>query len=206
MQPHDPTTALLALLGEVLAHPDAGTRSRLGHFTRLAAATPTAAAAAEAFCAEVRDLSLDALGEIYTRTFDVMPSCVPYLSVHLFGEESFHRARLMSGLHEALHAARVDARGELPDHLAVVLRAAPALDPDLWADLVDFVVRASLHAMSELLATTDNPYRHLLRATQILVGPPTDEDLARLAAARRAPPTSASGPCAVGPEDVAGGR
>src|SRR5581483_5650471 len=52
----------------------------------------------DAFAAEVARLDLAALQSTYTSTFDLAPSCTPYLGVHLFGDENPDRARLMVGL------------------------------------------------------------------------------------------------------------
>ncbi len=176
---------LLAQLGVALSYPDARWRSGLEALEPLAAAHGSSLDAVERFIAEQGPVDLDALAEIYTRTFDVAPSCIPYLSIHLFGEESFRRASLMSGLNESLTKAGVDLGNELPDHLAVVLRAAPALPAELWEDLLEFVMRAAVHAMVEAFTESNNPYRWLLRAVQDVVGPATEEDLERLAIARR---------------------
>ncbi|TNF37551.1 MAG: hypothetical protein EP329_02870 [Deltaproteobacteria bacterium] len=176
---------LLARLGELLTYPDDRLGSRLDAAESLAPGDHACAEALASFRAEISDATTDALGEVYTRTFDVAPVCIPYLSIHLFGEESFRRARLMTGLSESLAAAGVALDGELPDHLAVVLRAAPALTEELWEDLLEYVLRAAVHAMDAALAETPNPYRWPLRAVASLVGPATAEDLERLAAARR---------------------
>ena len=176
---------LLARLGEALDYPDGRLRPRLDALSPLTRAHGPSAAAVDGFLAELAGYELAALSEIYTRTFDVAPICVPYLSIHLFGEESFRRASLMSGLSESLAEAGVALDGELPDHLAVVLRAAPALPDEVFEDLLEFVLRAGVHAMVAALSETPNPYRWLLQAVQAVVGPASADDLERLAAARR---------------------
>ncbi|PKN57363.1 MAG: hypothetical protein CVU56_11210 [Deltaproteobacteria bacterium HGW-Deltaproteobacteria-14] len=196
---------LLAHLGEALDYPDERLRPRLDALAPLARDHGPSAAAVDGFLAALAGYEIDALSEIYTRTFDVAPICVPYLSIHLFGEESFRRASLMTGLSESLAAAGVDLHGELPDHLAVVLRAAPALPDEVFDELLEFVLRAGVHAMVAVLDETPNPYRWLLRAVQAVVGPASADDLERLAAARRESQTHRQS-AATGAGAACGGR
>lgn len=145
-----------------------------------------AAAAVDRFLERAEDLGTERLREIHGRTFDLAPSCVPYLSVHLFGEGSFQRARLMAGLAEAQMRAGFDRGPELPDHLAVVLRFAPHMDPEEWRELVRFCLIPALPAMAGGLEGrgsegSDNPYRQVLEAVELLlvatptVAPPGDD-------------------------------
>ena len=104
----------------------------------------------------------------YTATFDLAPSCSPYLGIHLFGEDSRDRSRLMVGLRTTFDSAGHDCGGELPDHLAVVLSFASHFEEEEWGDLVHLILVPALEKMDELLAKTANPYRHLLSATRSL--------------------------------------
>lgn len=141
-----------------------------------------AAAAVERFLERAEDLGAERLREIHGRTFDLAPSCVPYLSVHLFGEGSFQRARLMAGLAEAQSRAGFDRGPELPDHLAVVLRFAPHMEPEEWRELVRFCLIPALPAMARGLEEGDNPYREVLKAAELLLvatptGAPRGKDI-----------------------------
>src|SRR5512138_1986014 len=89
-----PTARLFAYPSERLA-------LDLAELERAMVPCPTAGSELHRFVCHVRDLSLPDLCELYTRTFDLTPVCAPYLSVHLFGESSFKRAQLMTGLREA---------------------------------------------------------------------------------------------------------
>lgn len=104
----------------------------------------------------------------FTSTFDLAPSCSPYLGVQLFGDDSRDRARLMVGLRTSYRTALDDLGGELPDHLAVVLSYATRFDDDEWSDLVRLVLVPALEKMDSLLAKTSNPFRHLIAATRHL--------------------------------------
>lgn len=146
----------------------------------LAAGHEAAAEALGSFERAVARLGFEELEDLYTRTFDLTPTCVPFLSVHLFGQESFRRARLMTGLEEAYQRAGFDraagaaAEGrELPDHVGVVLRAAEAFPADEWRDLVELAMAKPLARMAGALAPAGaraNPYRHLVEAVRRLLG------------------------------------
>jgi nitrate reductase assembly molybdenum cofactor insertion protein NarJ len=135
----------------------------------LEAGTAEASEALEAFERAAVRRSFDELEELYTRTFDLSPACAPFLSVHLFGQESFRRARLMTGLEEAYRKAGFDRGTELPDHVAVVLQAAEAFPEAEWAELVERVLARPLAKMKGSLDAR-NPYRHLVEAVRQVLG------------------------------------
>lgn len=176
---------LLASLGAALEYPDASFSARINALDSMSSEYEGVQNAVQEFRTAIEPYSSDERAEIYTRTFDVAPTCIPYLSIHLFGEESFHRARLMVGLRGSLLDVGADLGTELPDHFVIVLKAAPLLSDLEWDDLVTFVLRGSLHAMYQSIAKTENPFRWLLKAAQEVVGPATEEDLERLQTARR---------------------
>lgn len=176
----DPTRAAAVALGALFAFPRresfaaalARAEGRL-----LAAGADAAAEALDDFERAVARLPLEQIEELYTRTFDLSPVCVPFLSVHLFGQESFRRARLMTGLEEAYRKAgfdRSDGDGsELPDHLGVVLRAAEVFSAEEWRELVDLAMARPLACMAGALeapGARKNPYRHLVEAARRLLG------------------------------------
>ena len=101
----------VAALGVLLAYPRrerfaadlARAEGRL-----LEAGAAEASEALEAFERAAVRRTFDELEDLYTRTFDLSPVCAPFLSVHLFGQESFRRARLMTALEEAYRKAGFD--------------------------------------------------------------------------------------------------
>ncbi len=68
-------------------------------------------------------------------------------------------------------AAGTAAFHELPDHIAEVLANASAFDENEWRELEELVLLPALAKMNEILAATENPYRHLVTATQSLLPP-----------------------------------
>ena len=108
--------------------------------------------------------SADMRRERYAGTFDLSPVCVPYVSVHLFGDESFKRATLMGAFAEAYRRTGFDPGGELPDHVATILRFVPHLTDEEQQDLIACVLRPAVERMARPLFGSRNPYRHLLEA------------------------------------------
>lgn len=115
------------------------------------------------------------LEEAYTRAFDCAPVAAPYLSVYLFGAESFKRAELMSGFMGAYSKVGYNPGSELPDHIATVLRFSGHCDPEGWEEIVRWCLRGPVEKMTMLLAQTGNPYAHLLHAVDELL----DQDFPR---------------------------
>lgn len=112
----------------------------------------------EPFAHLAETTSRDSLQAIYSSTFDLAPSCSPYLGSHVFGDESPARARFMAGLR-----AKGIGSAELPDHVAELLEHANAFDADEWRDMRDLVLLPALAKMNALLPPS-NPYRHLVAA------------------------------------------
>lgn len=139
-----------------------------------------------AFATEVAQMPPGLLEETHVRTFLVAPTSAPYVGVHLFGEESFKRAHLMSQLMGRFRAAGFDPGDELADHVAVLLRFARHLDSEELSDLVRWCLAVPIAAMHESIAESRNPYRHLLAALKAAVAPDGIPETVRAAIARAA--------------------
>jgi nitrate reductase molybdenum cofactor assembly chaperone len=140
----------IAALGDVLTscdHPAAAAMAQLGDALAL--------------------LDPEEIQELHLQTFDLAPACIPYLSVHLFGEESFRRSQLMVGLHEAYERIGHETHGELPDHLGVVLDALDRLTAEEAIDLHRFALAPALLKMRTALEKTGNPYRYLIKSIEL---------------------------------------
>lgn len=158
-------THLCPSLGPLLDTPDAGFIARLDGVHAVAADVDEAAAdRLGAFRGEMAGMSGGERAELHAHTFELSPICVLYVSVHLFGEESFKRARLMTGLDEAYHAAGFGRGRELPDHLGVILRFAPHFSDEEWDEMVRYCLAGPVREMHASLARTSTPYRLLLEA------------------------------------------
>jgi nitrate reductase delta subunit len=117
------------------------------------------------FAEEIALLDLKSQQAAYTSTFDLAPSCSPYVGVHLFGDENRDRARLMLGLRSSYAGLGMDTNGgELPDHIAEVLAFAARVDGEEAGELRRFILVPALKKMDEILRPTSNPFRHLVSA------------------------------------------
>lgn len=121
------------------------------------------------FFDSIEGLAQGELEELFTATFDLAPACTPYLGVHLFGESDFRRSELMCELISVYELHGFDAGGELPDHLAVLMRSAFVFSPEQWDELVRRCLLPAVRKMVEILSSQNNPYRFLLSAVETLL-------------------------------------
>lgn len=122
-------------------------------------------ASLDAFAAAMSRLQPGERQAVYTSTFDLAPSCPPYLGAHQFGDESPERARLMVGLRMRYGG---EAASELPDHIAEIFDFATEFYEEEWRDLGRLIILPGLRTMEEILRPSGNPYRHLLAAVLAL--------------------------------------
>ena len=151
-------------LADALCYPAPG---RLDALKRGLATMPKGAGkdAYATFLNGIGRLPLGEWEELHTRTLDLNPPAAPYVGYQTWGE-SYQRGAFMAKMNRALAEADVDAGGELPDHLAPILRyLAAAADP--LPEMVE-VLGPALQRMIAALreAESDNPYINLLQAVQ----------------------------------------
>ncbi len=177
------TAERLEALARLLDPPDFDYRDRLAELSEaLTASEHPSAILLERLGNALELLDPTEIQELHLKTFDLAPACIPYLSVHLFGEESFRRSQLMVGLHEAYERIGHETHGELPDHLGVVLDSLDRLTAEEAIDLHRFALIPALLKMRSGLEKTGNPYRYLLGAIELYLlhefGPAEGEDAA----------------------------
>lgn len=135
-----------------------------------------------AFLNETQDWTTSSLQEHFNAMFSLTPVCAPYLSVHLFGDQSFKRSRLMTALEERYQQVGFERGSELPDHLSVVLKFTPGLTAEEWSELATFCLLPALSTMKQILDESGSPYRLLADASIKLVTEETGADLVILEA------------------------
>ena len=145
------SVAPFVALAPLFRYPDEEFAKRVGEARRIVPAVETFATATDAM-----DRAL--LQTVYSSTFDLGPSCSPYLGSHVFGDESPGRAGLMIGLR-----MKGIGHGELPDHVAEVLENSALFEDDEWREFEQLVLVPALTKMEGLLAES-NPYRLLVAA------------------------------------------
>lgn len=120
----------------------------------------------ERFLARAERAGPHELEEAYSSTFDLQPSCAPYVGHHLCGDGP-QRGLFLARLAEVYHRDGFTGPGggELPDHLAVVLRylAATPTGEARQALLEDGLVPA-LDKMLAAVEDPENVYRPVLAA------------------------------------------
>ena len=120
------------------------------------------------FATSLGRLQLGEWEELHTRTVDLSPLFVPYVG-HVAWGENYRRGAFMADLQRAMFGAGVDKGGELPDHLAPILRLL-AVGGDLPDDLIEALPPAVASMRKDLKkAEPDNPYRYLLAAAEAAV-------------------------------------
>lgn len=127
------------------------------------AAQPAVGGHLSKFAEHVRTLTRDQLEELYTRTFDLNPTCSLDIGWHLYGEQ-YTRGAFLVSLRAAHRAHGVDEETELPDHLPSVLRLLARSGETEARDLTGESLLPAVEKMLSAFSNDQNPYSSLLRA------------------------------------------
>ncbi|HYL38651.1 MAG TPA: molecular chaperone TorD family protein [Bryobacteraceae bacterium] len=106
--------------------------------------------------------SLGQLQEIYINAFDLRPDCTPNLGYHLFGDDG-RRGLFLAELKGRMETSGIALGSELPDHISLLLRYMCVVEQERGALTEDCMLPA-ISRMAEVLASTENPYKHALHA------------------------------------------
>jgi len=116
------------------------------------------------FTRGAQSLSLSELQEVYTRTFDLNPTCALEIGFHLFGE-NYKRGEFLANLRETETPFELGQEHQLPDYLPVLLRLLTKLeDEELRTSLIADCMIPAIDKMLVALKDPENPYRSLLEA------------------------------------------
>lgn len=167
MTPH--VAALLEGASRLVSYPSATYVEDLDWLAAtVAPLDDTAAGNLGAFANRVRGSSVETLQELFTQTFDLNPVCALEVGWHLFGEE-YERGTFLVRMRESLRAHGIAENGELPDHLASMLRFV-ALASEQEADLL--VEHALLPAVGKMLVNLEqcqSPFHPLVSAIHVVL-------------------------------------
>ena len=112
---------------------------------------------------QIEALSFGEWEELYTQTFDLNPVVAPYVGYQIWGD-SYKRGNFMALLNRGMSEHGISPNGELPDHLAPVLKylGRTSQPPP---ELMD-VLEPSVERMQEGLRkiSPKNPYVNLFEA------------------------------------------
>lgn len=204
-------TTRFTTFGRLLAYPAPGYPERAAQAVEeLADRHSTAAEALAAFAGAVADRDDAGMEELYTRTFDLNPTCALEVGWHLWGED-YERGRFLVTARALLRRLGLPEEGELPDHLRVLLPALdhlPEREAGVWAGRY---LLPSVTQMHRTLERKSHPYRHLLAAVcnalEQAVAKLPEEEREILAAEAPRPRTEAARPTPPGsPETRAAAR
>lgn len=125
-----------------------------------------AAAPMASFAVALQGRSAAEMEELYTSTFDLQPSCHPYVGYQIFGEGQ-QRTLFLVHLQQLYRQHDYSACSELPDHLTTILDFIGSLsDQDCAQELIRDGLLPALEKISAELDATDNPYLPLMEAIQ----------------------------------------
>jgi nitrate reductase delta subunit len=155
----------LAQLGQMLGYPDEDFFAKLERLAcSVRTAYPNSAKPLKKFQDYCKDMTRADMEELYTRTFDLAAIASPYITGYIYGDENFDRGTLMATLSENYARLGFDMEGELPDHLALMLRFSSWLDEEALDELINYCLQKPVKEMCEQLRNCDNPYFFLLSA------------------------------------------
>jgi len=149
-------------LGRLLSYPHRGETPEVApNFAVSEELHTEASAALDSFLDQLSALEPNGREELFTRTFDILPSCDPYVSSQIFGQDSYQRGQLMSGLASAYKEAGFSCEPELPDFIGVILRFSDRFSNEEWEDLVRLCLWTAVGRMSASIKSSGNPYSAL---------------------------------------------
>lgn len=115
----------------------------------------------DAFAAFVEGKTTTELEELFTRTFDINPTCALEVGWHLYGEEYMRGAFLVKMQQEQarLHVPR---SSELADHLSYVLSTLARMEPEAGDDFARRCVIPAVTEMTDKLTAAESSHTDLL--------------------------------------------
>jgi nitrate reductase delta subunit len=159
-------------MATLLTYPDASTPATAAACAALLRdLCPAAGTLLDDFLSFLGSHPASRLEEIYTATFDLSPTCYPYVGYQLCGE-SQKRTLLLIKLQQLYREHGFAAGGELADHLATLLRFVAEVDDRQCQE--DIVQDALLPALERMLTQAEhavNPYIQLLQVVRLVLSP-----------------------------------
>jgi nitrate reductase delta subunit len=200
------------LLSLLLCYPDGELHSLWPAIADAASELPRPAAASiRGFLAETADWRHEDACAAYVGTFDFNRRTSLHLTYMYEGDRRQRGVALLK-LRRLYERLGLRAAGdELPDYLPLMLELADMLEPAQARELLA-EHRAAIELIAAALRDQHSPYRHLLEALTVELGPATDLDLEQaLALAAAGPPSEEVGlepfaPPEVMPAAVRGAR
>jgi len=157
-----PDPGLLPVLARLLEYPDPGYLQSLDRCRGEAGpGDPESTARLRSFATALEGQSVQALQELFTRTFDFDPKCTLDVGWHLYGE-NYERGDFLARMRDELRRHGIDEDHELPDYLPHLLDLLARAAPDLSAEVAGRFVVPAVEKMLAGLVGQDNPFEHVL--------------------------------------------
>ncbi|HZR07643.1 MAG TPA: nitrate reductase [Myxococcales bacterium] len=170
--PHTTERAVLATFAELFAYPRGDVASTVKRCLALLEPGHPSAPKLRTFLSWASRSSHGEIEEVYSATFDLQPSCAPYVG-HQICPEPARRNLFLSALAAVYSGEGFRPQEELGDHLSEVLRfLAVARDPEARLSLIHEGLVPAVERMINSLAPASTPYRALLDALLASVNPP----------------------------------
>ncbi len=115
----------------------------------------------DAYAVVVAGRTTTELEEIFTRTFDINPTCALEVGWHLYGEE-YMRGAFLVKMHQEQRRLNVSTSDELSDHLSHVLATLARMEPEAGDDFARRCVIPAVTTMTDKLTAAESPYADLL--------------------------------------------
>jgi nitrate reductase molybdenum cofactor assembly chaperone NarJ/NarW len=158
------------LLAKLLGYPDDETKSALARCRCLVSQqSPDAGAALDRFVEATASMTTEEQQELYTRTFDLNPTCSLEVGWQLYGE-NYARGEFLVAMRQTLRRLGIEESTELPDHLTHALAALGRMQADEATRFVTECLLPSIKRMLEGLNGKNCPYAGVLEATCSLMG------------------------------------
>jgi len=152
------------LFAELFQYPNEKTREHAEKCQEiLSRVSPRCAGLLREFAAFLENTPSSSVEEVYTSTFDLQPSCCPYIGWHLFGE-SYKRGAFLASLRAEYRKHNFSEKNELPDHIAIVLDFLASSESDVADELVSDCLVPAIEAMLQGFPRNENAYKSLLLA------------------------------------------
>jgi nitrate reductase molybdenum cofactor assembly chaperone NarJ/NarW len=157
------------LLASYLHYPHEGDVARLReHLPELERLSRAAGKQLSTFLDHGAQNSVPDREELFTRTFDINPTCTLELGWILYGQD-YARGAFLVKMRQMLSAQEIPENGELPDHLTHVLLLLGRLPDDTAASFVTQEVMPGVTKMRESFKEKDNPYARVIEAVWIVL-------------------------------------
>lgn len=164
----DQQRSLLDFFARLLSYPDRDTGATATDcLARLQSSCPEAAERLRGFAEFTTSVEPGRQEELFIATFELQSLCHPYVGYQLCGE-SQQRILFLMKLNEMYRQHGFAGTGELPDHLAELLRFIATVEDRACGDeLIEDAVLPALEKIDTTFQTEDHPYRQLLAALRL---------------------------------------